>query len=233
MVLGLAAGFAVAAGLRAIPNIVGPVFLALVLIITVDPIRSALIRRGTPRWLATLAIVVSVLAIVIGLFVAAVIGIARFATLMPQYADQIQAELSGLTSWLAGMGVTQADIQNMFSSIDSSQLVAFAESLLSSISSVFTLLLFVIVLLLFMAVDGAVFGERMARVSRGREPVLTALDVFARGTRKYFGVATVFGGIVAVLDGIGLLILGIPAAGLWRCWPSSPTTCRTSDSSSV
>jgi predicted PurR-regulated permease PerM len=215
MVLGLAAGFAVAAGLRAIPNIVGPVFLALVLIITVDPIRSALIRRGTPRWLATLAVVVSVLAIVIGLFVAAVIGIARFATLMPQYADQIQAELSGLTSWLAGMGVTQADIQNMFSSIDSSQLVAFAESLLSSISSVFTLLLFVIVLLLFMAVDGAVFGERMARVGRGREPVLTALDVFARGTRKYFGVATVFGGIVAVLDGIGLLILGIPAAGLW------------------
>ena len=70
-------------------------------------------------------------------------------------------------------------------------------------------------LLLFLAVDGAIFGDRMARVRRGREPVLKALDVFARGTRKYFGVATIFGGIVAVLDGIGLLILGIPAAGLW------------------
>jgi predicted PurR-regulated permease PerM len=45
--------------------------------------------------------------------------------------------------------------------------------------------------------------------------VLTALGVFARGTRKYFGVATIFGGIVAVLDGAALLILGIPAAGLW------------------
>jgi AI-2 transport protein TqsA len=215
MVLGLAAGFAVAAGLRAIPNIVGPVFLALVLVITVDPIRTTLIRRGAPRWLATLAVVIAVLAIVIGLFVAAIVGIVRFVELMPQYADQIQSELSGLKSWLAGLGVTQADVQNMFSSIDSSQLVAFAEGLLSSISSVFTLLLFVIVLVLFMAVDGAVFGERMARVSRGREPVLKALDVFARGTRKYFGVATIFGGIVAVLDGIGLLILGIPAAGLW------------------
>jgi predicted PurR-regulated permease PerM len=28
-------------------------------------------------------------------------------------------------------------------------------------------------------------------------------------------LTTVFGGIVTVLDGIGLLILGIPAAGLW------------------
>jgi hypothetical protein len=45
--------------------------------------------------------------------------------------------------------------------------------------------------------------------------VLNALDVFARGTGKYFGVATVFGGIVAVLDGAALVILGIPAAGLW------------------
>jgi len=49
----------------------------------------------------------------------------------------------------------------------------------------------------------------------GREPVLGALGKFAQGTRRYFGVATVFGGIVAVLDGIGLVILGIPAAGLW------------------
>jgi predicted PurR-regulated permease PerM len=55
----------------------------------------------------------------------------------------------------------------------------------------------------------------MAKVRPGREPVLNALDVFARGTRKYFGVATVFGGIVAVLDWVALLILGIPAAGLW------------------
>ena len=215
MVLGLAAGFVVAAGLRAIPNIIGPVFLALVLIITVDPIRSALIRRGAPRWLATLSVVIAVFAIVIGLFLSAIIGIARFASLMPQYADQIQSQLSGLKSWLVGLGVTQADVQNMFSSIDTSQIAAFAESLLASISGVLTSLLFVIVLLLFMAVDGAIFGARMDRVRLGREPVLNALDVFARGTRKYFGVATIFGGIVAVLDGIGLLILGIPAAGLW------------------
>ena len=53
-----------------------------------------------------------VYAIVIGLFVAAIAGIAQLATLMPQYADQFQEQLSGLKSWLAGMGVTQADIQN-------------------------------------------------------------------------------------------------------------------------
>ena len=66
-----------------------------------------------------------------------------------------------------------------------------------------------------MGVDGSVFNERMILRRPGREPVLTALGTFAAGTRKYFAVATIFGGIVAILDGAALLILGIPAAGLW------------------
>jgi AI-2 transport protein TqsA len=45
--------------------------------------------------------------------------------------------------------------------------------------------------------------------------VLAALQSFAWGTRKYFVVATVFGGIVALIDWVALLIFAIPAAGLW------------------
>ena len=213
--LGLAAGVVVAAGLRAIPGIIGPVFMALVLTITVNPIRGWLLRRGASRAVASLAVFLTVLVIIIALFAAAIVGVIQLATLLPQYSDQIQAELSGVKSWLSSIGVTQADIQSILSGIDKSQIAAFAAGLLSSISGVISFVLFMIVVLIFLAVDGAVFGERMAKVRAGREPVLNALDVFAKGTRKYFGVATIFGGIVAVLDGAALLILGIPAAGLW------------------
>ena len=103
----------------------------------------------------------------------------------------------------------------MLSSIDKSSVVSYAASLLSSLAGIFTSLFFIITLLIFLAVDGSVFGDRMVSRRPGREPVLTALGTFAAGTRKYFAVATIFGGIVAVLDGAALLILGIPAAGLW------------------
>ena len=215
IILGLAAGVVVAGGIHAVPNIIGPVFLALVLVITVDPLRAWLIRRGAPRWLATLSVVIGVYAIVIGLFAAAIAGIAQLASLMPQYADQFQAQLDGVKSWLADLGVTQADVQKALGSIDKSSIISYAASLLSSIAGVFTSLLFIITLLIFLAVDGSVFGDRMVSRRPGREPVLTALGTFAAGTRKYLGVATIFGGIVAVLDGAALLILGIPAAGLW------------------
>ena len=44
---------------------------------------------------------------------------------------------------------------------------------------------------------------------------MNALTSFGKGTRNYFAVATVFGGIVAVLDGIALVVFGIPGAALW------------------
>jgi AI-2 transport protein TqsA len=215
IVLGLAAGVIVAGGLRAVPNIVGPIFLALVLVITVDPLRSWLIRKGSPRWLATLALVLGIYAILIGMVVAAVVGAAQFSSILPQYSEQISEQLAGLTNWLAGMGVNKESVQAALSNVDSSKIVSAVTGLLSIAGSLLTSLLFVITLLIFLAVDSSVFRDRMVRVRAGREPVLTALGKFAAGTRKYFGVATIFGGIVAVLDWVALVIMGIPAAGLW------------------
>ena len=105
--------------MRAIPGIIGPVFMAMVLTITVNPIRGWLLRHGANRAVASLGVFLTVLAIVVGLFVATVVGVVQLATLLPQYSTQIQQELSGLESWLAGLGVTSADIKSLFSSISS------------------------------------------------------------------------------------------------------------------
>jgi predicted PurR-regulated permease PerM len=215
VILGLAAVVVCAAGMRAIPDIIGPVFMALVLTITVNPIRGWMIRHGASRGVASFTVFLAVTAIVVGLFAAAVLGIVQLANLIPQYSDQIQQQLSSITSWLSGLGITQANIDSIFSQLQPSQLVAFAQDLLSSVGGIFSFILLMIVVLIFLAVDAIVFDDRMARVRAERAPALGALGVFARGTRKYFGVATVFGGIVAVIDGAALLILGIPAAGLW------------------
>ena len=101
----------------------------------------------------------------------------------------------------------------MTSNISSSSVISAVEGVLGSVTSALSALLFVLVLVIFMGLDGAMFGARMNRVKAGHEPVLGALGQFAQGTRRYFGVATVFGGIVAVLDGIGLLLLGHPGRG--------------------
>ena len=215
IVLVVAAIVVVVAGMRAIPGILGPVFLALVLTILVDPIRGLLLRHHAPRWLASIAAFLAGLLIVVGLVVATALGIVRFVQLIPQYADEWQQSLAGLQSWLAGLGLTSTDIQSMLSDIDPSTVASFAESLLAGLSSVLSATLFTVVLLIFLAVDGVVFPQRMLQARPGHEVAFDGLRTFASGTRRYFGVATIFGGIVAVLDTTALLILGVPAAFLW------------------
>ncbi len=213
--IGIAAIVVAAGGMRAIPGILGPVFLALVLTILVDPIRGGLIRKGAPRWLGSVAAFLAGLLIVVGLVVATGLGVIRFVQLIPEYADEWAQTLSGLQSWLAGLGLSTSDIQSMLSDIDPSTIASVAEGLLSGLSSVLSATLFTIVLLIFLAVDGVVFPERMLRARAGHEAAFDGLRAFASGTRRYFGVATIFGGIVAVLDTAALLIMGVPAAFLW------------------
>ncbi len=215
ILVGLAAAVVTLAGLRQVSGIVAPIFMALCLTVTLYPVRSWLIRKGWPSWLATTVLVLATMSLVLGLIVGVIWSLARFATILPEYSDEVNATLASLKSWLAGLGIGQDQIEAMLNKIDSGQIIAALESLLSSVLNVATVVLFIITLILFMGVDGAAFPGRMAKVSGGRESALGALGSFAKGTRKYFAVATVFGAIVAVIDGIVLILFGIPGPALW------------------
>jgi AI-2 transport protein TqsA len=74
---------------------------------------------------------------------------------------------------------------------------------------------FVVVTLLFMALDGGQFPQRLRVIGRARPEVATALASFAHGTIRYLLVSTIFGLIVASIDVAVLYILGIPLPLLW------------------
>lgn len=215
ILLGLAAGVVTLAGMRQVASILSPIFLALVLTITVHPVRSRIQRLGAPRWLATLVVILGVYAVLIGLVVAFVWGVARLAALLPDYAPQMQATLNDITRWLGSLGIDPQQVGTALQNIDPGRIVSTVGALLSSALGVVSTLVFVITLVLFMGLDGAVFTVRADRFRDRRATVLAALAVFALGTRKYFAVATIFGGIVAALDGLALVLLGVPAAFLW------------------
>lgn len=215
ILLALASAVIVVFGMRQVADILGPMFLALVLTITVHPLRTWLSSRGVPRWLATLLVILGIYAILIGIVASLVLGVARLATLLPGYVPEMQETISGLRGWLADLGVGREQIAEMVGSINTGQIVSLVGKLLSGALDVLSALVFVIALVLFMAVDGAAFGSRMDKVGDGRGPAIGALRSYAVGTRKYLAVSTVFGAIVALLDWAALLIIGVPAAFLW------------------
>src|SRR5688500_1680837 len=104
LLMGFASGFLILAGLYFTAWLVGPVFLALMIVIAVAPVQSFLLRHGWPAWLATLALVVSVIALMLVFALVIVVSIARLAELLPQYSDRAGDLLQGLSRSLQKFG---------------------------------------------------------------------------------------------------------------------------------
>lgn len=86
--------------------------------------------------------------------------------------------------------------------------------LLSGLTGVLGNAAFVLSVPLFLCIESASAGARLALVAGVRRATDDALRPFARGTRRFIGVTTVIGLVTGVIDTVVLALLGI------RCSPS-------------
>ncbi|MGW4633151.1 AI-2E family transporter [Nocardia sp. NPDC004415] len=215
VLLAVAASVVAIGGMKAFSGVIGPTFLALMLTIAVQPVQEWARKRGWPAWLGMLCALGAVLFILIGLVGALALSAYQLASQLPEYTAKLNDLLDYARDLLADLGVSTEQIQKALHNIDMSKLVGLIDDLLGGAIGVFSNLFFVVALLLFMAVDGMSIRQRMGVVARQRPAIAHALGEFAYGTRKYLVVSTVFGAIVAVLDGGALWLMGVPLPLLW------------------
>jgi predicted PurR-regulated permease PerM len=215
VVLGLAGATLAVWGMHALSGLLGPILLAFVLTIVAQPLVPLLVRHGWPRWLAVAVLVVAVDGGLIAFTLAIVVSLGQLATVLPQYSDQWQHVLDGLRSTLANLGIGKAQVQSIVSSIGPGPAVTALRGLLSGVVDAMAALVLLLATALFMAIDAAALPERLAAVPRVSSHLTEALGEFATNTRRYMVVTSVFGFAVAVVDTIGLFLLGIPLALLW------------------
>jgi len=215
VVLGLAGTALAVLGMRAASSVLAPILLALVLTVAVHPLLAGLERRGMPRWLAVTVAVLVVDGALIALVVSVAVSLGRLATELPTYAAQWDQLLQGLRHGLVALGVGPEQVQTALRSVGPGAVVGAVTGLLGGLLSATTELVFVLATVLFMCADASTLPARVAASGAERTLLGPALAAFARSTRSYIVVTTVFGFIVAVLDTIALAVLGIPLALLW------------------
>jgi AI-2 transport protein TqsA len=211
---GLAAAVVVVAGLRAMAELVTAVFLALVMTVTAYPLRRWFERRGLPSIVGSLAALAAVYAALVALTASIVVAAAQFAALLPGYQDDLNQLVTDVLSTLESVGVESQQIDQMRSSLDLGVVVAFAGDLLAGVAGVAGNLFFLVTVVFFMTFDAGRFSAHLTRMS-GLRQFPQALVGFARATRTYLLVSTVFGLIVAVFDMLALLWIGVPGVLLW------------------
>ena len=215
ILLELAAAVVVAGGIRAAAWLVAPVFLALVIVITVHPVHARLRARGLPSWAATTLLVLAVYGVLLVLAGVVVVSVARLATLLPSYAAEVNALLASATAELARFGVGAAQLREIAGTLNYGRLVGIVSGLLLGITSLLGSLVFLLSLLLFLSIEASGAGTRLALIARDRAPIAAAFTGFTRATRRYMGVNTVFGLLTGLVDAVVLALMGVPLAVLW------------------
>ena len=215
ILLGLAAATVTVAGMKAAAGIIGPAFLALVLMITVYPIRTWLRVKGAPGWLCSLLTILTVYVILGVMLLALVVSLGRLAVLATTYGPQLDGLSQSVGSWLEARGVGATQVDAMVSGLDTGRLFSLTTSLFSGILGIMSNLVFVVTLTLFLGFDAARFPVLLADGRLERPAVVDALVSFSAGTRTYFGVSAAFGLAVAAIDTVFLSLMGVPGALVW------------------
>ncbi|MGY1622933.1 AI-2E family transporter [Geodermatophilus sp. SYSU D00965] len=214
VVLGIGGAAAALWGISTYSGLLAPVLLALVLTLTVHPMVGALVRRGVRRGFAVAAAVVLVDGGLIAFAVALVVSVGQLATVLPQYSDQWQQMVDDVRGALTAAGIGRDQVEQIVGSLDLSGIVSAIGGLLAGVAGAVGALVLVLATVLFMTADANGMPERLAAVP-GTWRMRAALGDFARNTRRYLVVTTVFGFAVAVVDTIALVLLGVPLAMLW------------------
>ncbi len=105
LLVGLAAAVGVAFGISAVRGVLAPIVLALVLTITVQPIRGVLERRGAGKGVASAAAMLLVLLLVGGFCTLLVLALLQFAGALPDYAGHLEGAADTVGGWLTALGL--------------------------------------------------------------------------------------------------------------------------------
>ncbi|MVA75277.1 AI-2E family transporter [Auraticoccus sp. F435] len=215
LLVGVAAAVVACAGLKASADIVAPTFLALTLVITVHPLQRWMVARRVPRALAAAICLVVLYVTVIGLVTAMALSISQLIAVMPTYEAQFVQLYRESLAQLARLGLGSDQLQRVLDGFNVGSLFSALQSFLSSLLGATSLFVILLTVLLFLIFDSVDMPRRLTLAARANPAFVAALESFAVGIRRYWVVTAVFGLIVAVLDVVALMFLGIPLALLW------------------
>jgi len=215
VLLSAAALVVVMAGIHLAATIVGPVLLALILTVTVYPMGASMRRRGLPRWAAASVLVVSSYLIVVGLALCTVLALGELGDVVPKYSQQLDETVAAVRSWLDAHGLGTAPETGTVAPPTSGWVTSIVSSVVGGIAGLVGNLVLLGSLLLFMGIDADGMARALSGLRTRRPLMVDAWREFARRTRTYLTVATVFGLLVAAVDTVALLLMQIPGAFAW------------------
>lgn len=202
-------------GLRQVGSLFAPVFLGLTLVLTVDPVRRWAVRRGAPLWVATVGVLVLLYGVLLLIVFGIGVALTQLIQVLPDYQDEFQDLYDRALQAPEAFGVQIDSLQDVIGTLDPGSVLPVVNWLVSGLSSVSTMLVFLALSIAFLTLDLTHGPRRLDFIRRHRPHLAAALHDFAQRIGRYWAVSSIFGLIQGVLNGILLTVLDVPLPLVW------------------
>jgi AI-2 transport protein TqsA len=132
ILLGVAAATIAVAGLRIVAWLITPIFLALVIVIVVNPVHQWLRRIGFPGWAATLVLVLLVYGTLVAFALVVFVSVARLAATLPQYTGRVDSIATDVVGALSRFGVEPEQVRQAVGSINLGRILPYLGSIIGT-----------------------------------------------------------------------------------------------------
>jgi predicted PurR-regulated permease PerM len=207
-VLILASFIIVVAGMKAASSILVPFFLAVFIAVICAPPLFWLQRKGAPKTLALIVILVVILGV--GLFFATLIGssLNDFLISLPDYQERLSNYVDTFVNWLRekGLNIPKEEVSGIF---HPGWVMALAGGIFSALSGVLTNAFLILLAVVFILLEAADLPEKLRLVLKNPERSLSAIEKFSQDAKRYLVIKTLISAATGLVILLWLLILGV------------------------
>jgi len=209
------AGFIIViAGMKAASSILVPFFLAVFIAVICTPPLFWLQRKGVPKILALVVILVVILGA--GLLFGVLIGpsLNDFLISLPNYQERLSNHFAAFVNWLheKGVNIPKEEVSGSF---QPGWVMALAGNIFSALSSVLANMFLILLTVVFILLEAAALPEKLRVVLKNPERSLSAIEQFSQSAKRYLVIKTLTSAATGLVILLWLLILGVDYPVLW------------------
>ncbi|MEE8574217.1 MAG: AI-2E family transporter [Thermodesulfobacteriota bacterium] len=216
--LTIAALFIIIAGLNMAAAYVVPFILAVFIAMLCAPALFWLKRRGVPRPLAILVVMIATM--LIGFVIVAIIGTSLndFSKSLPLYQERINDKMMLILLWLEEFGIETFDDQglgDMVDMLDAGAAMQLVSGMLAGLKKVLTNAFLILLTVIFILLEASSFPKKLRAVLKNPEGAMKHFDRFNHDLQRYIVIKTITSLVTGVVIWIWLTILGVDNPLLW------------------
>jgi AI-2 transport protein TqsA len=204
----------VVAGMRAASSLLVPFFLAIFISIICAPPLFWLQRKGVPKGLAILLILVTTVAGMLLLGVLIGSSINDFLSSLPGYQEQLSDKAASAMIWLReqGFDVPEKGIAGIF---NSASVIRLVTGLFTGLGTILTDAFLILLTTVFILLEAADFPDKLRAAMKRPKRSLATLEQFSRSANRYIVIKTLISVGNGVVIALWLWILGVDYPVLW------------------